>query len=87
MWQLIVAGALGGVLRAILGYLQNASEESFEWTKAIRSILIALILGAVFGLTTTLDTVGTFLAAFTGTVAIESLGIAAIKASEPTKKK
>lgn len=44
---LLLVGALGGVVRSILGYKTDAPpEESFDWGKFLKSVLRASIAGS-----------------------------------------
>lgn len=45
---LVLIGALGGLIRAILGYnVQSDAGEKFDWFKLIRSMLRAAIAGSL----------------------------------------
>jgi len=62
---LILAGALGGLCRSILGWLgEREPDEPFSVKKCIKSILRATIGGAILGYWLGLDPKGTFFAAF-----------------------
>ena len=66
---LIGAGALGGVVRTVLGYLSEKEDgEGFSVKKLTKSLLRSVIGGAVLGYWLQLDVKGVFFAAFSADV-------------------
>lgn len=50
MWWIVVAGAMGGILRGVLGIAKDLAlkkEVTINWTWLLISVLISAILGAV----------------------------------------
>ncbi len=48
IWLVILGGILGGAFRVVLGFLGEAEpNESFSWVKAIKSLLRAVMGGAI----------------------------------------
>ena len=67
---LLAIGAVGGIIRAVLGYEQQADEgESFDYLKMAKSVVRAAVIGAfvVFGSTAVTQgelTTSTYIMAF-----------------------
>ena len=67
---ILVIGAVGGIVRAVLGYQQQSDEkETFNYVKAGKSMVRAAVIGAflVFGSTAVTGTeinTGTYIMAF-----------------------
>jgi len=75
----ILVGIGAGIVRAVFGWAK--SEESFDLKKFIRTLIISAISGGIAGVYIT-DLYQVFAAAFTGTVIIEDLLVAAYKKSK-----
>lgn len=70
----ILAGVLGGAARSVLGFLGEAEpDESFSYKKAVKSILRAVIGGAILAYFLALDPKGTFFAAFMADLASKNV--------------
>jgi len=70
----ILAGALGGLFRSILGFLgEREPEESFDLKKCVKSILRAVIGGAILGYWLQLDFKSVFFASFMADVATKNV--------------
>jgi len=72
--MIILAGALGGLFRSILGFLgEREPEEPFDPKKCVKSILRATIGGAILGYSLELDPKSVFFVSFTVDVASKNV--------------
>jgi len=58
----LVAGAVAGIIRSFLGYLD--SDEEFDWKKFAATVIRMTVLGAMYGFNASLDPVSTFFYVF-----------------------
>jgi hypothetical protein len=74
IFLVVVAGVLGGLFRAVLGFLGEADPgEEFSPAKAARSILRAVIGGGILAYFLGLDPKATFFAAFASDIGLKNL--------------
>lgn len=70
----ILAGVLGGIARAVLGFLgESEPKEKFDWTKATKTLARAVIGGAILAYWLALDFKATFFAAFMADIAAKNV--------------
>jgi len=73
-----VAGALGGIIRGITGYINAVSKdknEEWSWYKFLQSVIRGLGVGLVAGAVFNIDWTQALLAGFTGDVVLHDIGL------------
>jgi fluoride ion exporter CrcB/FEX len=68
-------GGLGGLLRAVVGLGKSlAAKRKIRWTYFIITVIMAVIIGMVLGILTSISKPLAFLAGYSGTDILEGLG-------------
>lgn len=71
----IIIGGLGGLLRAIVGLGKSlAAKRKIRWSYFFITVIMAVVIGTILGALTSVSRPIAFLAGYSGTDILESLG-------------